>query len=168
MPRKKLGNACQIIPGIWIGDDKVARDYDFFKEKNIEAVLNCAADISNVYADKGIEYMHIILGDSRDPSDLKLMSQYLDHAVSFMEKNHDVEGKNILVHCNYGINRSSTCVSAYLIKNYGMKFRDTKKFLPTRREQCYYNGSYATFEQQLRQFEKKYHSEAKDKKVDTK
>lgn len=155
MPSKKNADASHIIPGLWIGNEKSSQDPKFFEQRNIGAVLNCTPEVPNKFANKGVEYMRITLGDSRDPSDLDRMREYLFHAASFIKKNHDIEGKNILIHCHQGIQRSASCVAAYLMMNKGMKLKNVVKFLPTRRKQAFYEGTYLTFEEPLRNFEKK-------------
>lgn len=151
--KRKNADASHIIPGIWIGNEKSSQDKNFFETRKIQAVLNCTPEVQNKFAAEGVEYMRITLGDSRDPSDIKLMDDYLLHAASFIHKNHDIEGKNILIHCHQGIQRSVSCVTAYLMKHKGMSLKSAIKFLPTRRKQAFYEGTYLTFQEPLKKFE---------------
>jgi protein-tyrosine phosphatase len=58
----------------------------------------------------------------------------------------------MLIHCHQGIQRSVSSVAANLMKYKGMQFRDVVRFLPSRRKQAFYEGTYLTFEKQLKQF----------------
>lgn len=154
MPSVKLADASEIISGIWVSNEKASQCKNFFEAHNIEAVVNCTPEVPNKFCEKDVEYMRLTLGDSRDPDDLKRMEKYLEHAVSFVEKNRDLEGKNVLVHCHQGIQRSATVVASYLMKNKGMSYDEVTNFIPYRRKQGFYGGEYKTFEKQLRNFEK--------------
>lgn len=150
----KFADASQILPGLWIGNEKVSQDEHFFKEKKIKAVLNCTPDVSNTFCKFDIEYMRLSLGDSRHPENIKAMTDYLDIGASFIYKNRDKENKNILIHCHQGIQRSTTCVGAYLIKYKKMTYSQVIRFLPIRRKEAFYGGTYLTFEQPLKNFSK--------------
>lgn len=151
----KLADASEIISGIWVGNEKSSQCKEFFETHDIQAVVNCTPDVPNKFCDMNVEYMRLTLGDSRDPDDLKRMQEYLKYAVYFVEKNKDLESKNVLVHCHQGIQRSATVVAAYLMTNKGMSYDEVVNFIPHRRKQAFYGGEYKTFEKELKNFEKK-------------
>lgn len=155
MSKKKLANASQIVPGLWIGDEKVSQDPRFFQTKAIGAVLNCTPDVPHKFCNDNVEYMRLTLGDSQHPDDIERMEKYLSHAASFIQKNKDVEGKIVLVHCHQGIQRSCSAVTAYLMKEKGMSLKQVINFLSKRRKQAFYGGTYLTFKGPLTNFEKK-------------
>lgn len=154
MPKRM--DASHVVDGIWIGNEKASQDAKFFRDKNIRAVVNCTPDVPNKFSRRGVDYLRLSLGDSRDPDDLRLMQGYLDKAVAFVHK-HIRQGHNILVHCHQGIQRSSTVVSAYLMKHRGMTYAQVTRFVPFRRRVAFYadQGLYLTFEKQLRDYAKK-------------
>lgn len=148
----KYADASQILNGLWIGNEKTSQHSQFFKDNNIKAVLNCTPEVPNKFINDDVEYMRLTLGDSRDPSNINSMTKYLEAAASFIYKNHDIEGKNILIHCHQGIQRSVTSVAAYLCKYKGMQYKDIVRFLPFRRKEAFYEGTYLTFEKPLKNF----------------
>lgn len=155
MPAKRM-DASHIVDGIWIGNERVSQDPKFFRDKNIKAVVNCTPDVPNKFQKNGVEYLRLSLGDSRDPDDLRLMQGYLDRAVAFVDRQRR-RGRNVLVHCHQGIQRSSTVVSAYLMQHRGMTFPQVKRFVPHRRRVAFYadQGLYLTFEKPLSEYAKK-------------
>jgi hypothetical protein len=59
------GVCSEVLPGLlYLGSDKVARDYDLLRENGITHVINCAADYSADYhKDRGIQYISFHLKD---------------------------------------------------------------------------------------------------------
>lgn len=144
-------------PDLWLGGDRAAASSQFFKEKGIEAVLNCTPEVPHYFCSKGVEYARISLGDSRDDDDMKAMENLLSFAAEWIHAHRDVYQKTIFIHCNQGINRSVTCLSAYLIKYKGMSLKGVKEMLAVTRQAAFYHGAYATFEPVLKEWERKYH-----------
>jgi hypothetical protein len=59
----------KITDRIYLGNIQAAQDKNFFKEKNIKAVLNCTNDIPNYFQNSNIEYMRIPVDDSLKQKD---------------------------------------------------------------------------------------------------
>jgi len=149
----RLVNVTEIIPGLWIGDMFAAGDRNFMLRNRIGAVLNVTPDVPNHFSDEGIEYMQLVLDDSLKPTDIRKMSNYLPHAVSFIYKNKNVDNKNILVHCHAGRQRSATCVAAYLKTMYDHKTIDEIiQFIISKRPQCFHFGQSVNFWDSLKNY----------------
>jgi len=144
-------------PNLWLGGDYAAASSQFFKTKKIQAVLNCTPEIPNYFCSKGVEYARISLGDSRDKSDMDAMRNLLEFAAEWIHVHRDLYKKVIYVHCNQGINRSATCLAAYMIKYKGMSLDDVKKLYSISRQAAFYHGAYATFDPILKEWERKYY-----------
>lgn len=144
-------------PDIWLGGDNAAKSSKFFKEHGIRGVLNCTPEVKNYFCSQGVEYGRISLGDSRDDDDMENMRQLLNYGAEWIHAHRDIYGFNILVHCNQGINRSATCLAAYLIKYKGMSLQDVKDLYQISRQAAFYHGSYATFDPILQEWEERYH-----------
>lgn len=143
-------------PDLWLGGDYAAASSQFFKAKGINAVLNCTPEIPHYFCGKGVEYARISLGDSRESDDMKAMRELLEFASEWIHVHRDIYKKTIYIHCNQGINRSATCLAAYLIKYKGMSLNDVKEFYSISRQAAFYHGAYATFDPILKDWEKKY------------
>ena len=147
----QLNNADEVVPKLWIGDMYSAQSGRFIKDKNIKAVLNLTPDVPNYYHNQGIEYMRLNVNDSLQPLDIRKMSDYLPHAISFIYKNRDLDKKNVLVHCHAGRQRSATCVAAYLKKmNEDNDIKSIIQYLIKKRPQCFHFGQSVNFWQSLK------------------
>lgn len=144
-----------INPDLYLGGDMAAQSSQFFVKKNIKAVLNCTPEVPHYFPERA-EYARVSLGDSRESDDLSKMREMLEFAAEWIHIHRDVYGLNTLIHCNEGINRSASCLAAYLMKYRKMSLRDVKEMYSLTRQAAFYHGSYATFENQLLEFEKKY------------
>ena len=94
-------NANEIIPGLFVGNMHAARDPQFFKANRIGAVLNLTPEVQNYFASKSgdVEYMRLNVNDSLKQEDFNKMFKYFPSGISFIYKNLNLEGKNVLVHC---------------------------------------------------------------------
>jgi len=112
--------ASQIIEGIWVGNMHVARDSDFFQKRNIQAVVNLAPDIGNMFSHQNIEYLKINVDDSLKNNDINIMTTSLPHIVEFIYTKRRLLRKNVLIHCHAGQQRSCIAMAAYLCKYHNM------------------------------------------------
>lgn len=151
--------ACLILkkePCVWLGGEMSAMSKQFIEKKEIGAIMNCTPDVPCYFFNMGVEYLRIPLGDSRDKNNLLMMEKMLNLAAEWIYVQRDLLGKNILVHCHKGISRSSTCLAAYLIKYKSMDLASVKDMFSLTRQDIFYHGVYATFENVLIDFEKKH------------
>lgn len=90
----------KIMSKIYLGNIEASKDKDFFKNKNIKAVLNCSKDIPNTFKNKEyIEYMRIPVDDSLKVIDYNKMYHYLPMAADFIYKHVVLQKQPIFVHC---------------------------------------------------------------------
>ena len=145
-------SASEIIPGLWVGNMESAVNQQFFRKNNIRAVLNATPDVPNKFANMGVEYMRIDVDDSLMSKDIDKMERYLPHAVSFIHKNHVLEGKNILINCHAGIQRSATIVAAFLYRYTKMNMNQIVGLMVQRRPVVFFGGSAFNFKNALDKF----------------
>eukprot|EP01084_Bolivina_argentea_P008246 15441_1 len=118
-------------------------------------------EIKSVFSDK-IKYIDIKISDLEDEN----IFQHIDKVVKFIDNalneendnkdNKDEEKENtnknrVLVHCEYGISRSSSMVIAYLMYKNKWDFKKTKTFVKSKRPQISPNDG---FVKQLKQYQK--------------
>ena len=108
-------------------------------------ILNCAGECFESFPE-GIKYCHLKLNDV--PS-FKILP-YLDKASFFIHQAKCNNGK-ILVHCQMGISRSTSCVIAYMIKYMGYSSMNALSFIKKKRPMVMPNFG---FLQQLLIYEK--------------
>lgn len=141
-----------IIDGLWIGGEGSSASKQFFEKEDIGAVVNCTPTVQHNFYKLGVEYLRVPAGDSTDKEDVDLMRDMMPMVVEWIRLHHQVLGKNVLVHCHHGINRSATFVCAYLMKYYGMTYKDAVDFLIFRRQCIFYNGDRPTFKRVLEEW----------------
>ena len=136
----------QILPWIFLGSYKNASDKEEIRLLNIKYVLNCAIECYSHYS-KEIKYLHLKLCDHPNFNILN----FLDKAVSFIEEAKN-NNSNILIHCQLGISRSTSCLIAYLIKAMNYTTMTALQFIKKKRRIVMPNYG---FLEQLIKYEKK-------------
>lgn len=141
----------EILPGIFIGNESAARSRETLYKYNIGAVVNCTPDVPNTLCSE-IEYMRLTVDDSLEQADLIKMARYMPFAVSFIRKNHYLEGKNVLVHCHAGMQRSAIIVAAYLVTYYNTNINQAIQAIVAKRRICFFGGKHINFLQSLQAY----------------
>lgn len=88
-------------------------DLAVIRKQGIDAIVNLCAeycDLHEIEAKTGFEVYYLPIPDENAPEmeDIEKALNWLDEAIS--------TGKKILVHCRFGIGRTGTFVTAYLVK----------------------------------------------------
>ena len=116
----------EIIPGVFLGSYDDAIDTDHLKKLGIGAVLNVADfgghHTQNIYASEMpyVVYGGLPLGDySGFP-----IQRYIARTNQFIKQARDY-GLGVLIHCQAGVSRSVTILTAYLMAANGWKVDET-------------------------------------------
>lgn len=150
MTSTKIAN--EIIPGIWVGDMKAAKNKVFFNRNNIKAVVNCTTDVPN-YFNEACCYMKLDIDDSLKAKDINKMTKLLPEAVHFI-KDHHHKGGPVLIHCHAGIQRSATVCAAYMF-SLGMYDGSLNRIIDhmvRKRKVIFYGGRSLNFEDSLMKY----------------
>jgi protein-tyrosine phosphatase len=157
---KPLEKYSKIMPRIYLGNYQAAKDADFFKDKNIGAVLNCTKDIPNHFQVKKtksgdfVEYMRIPVDDSLKEVDIEKMLNFFPVATEFIHKHANLQKHNIFIHCYAGRQRSGAATVAFLMKFYGMSPKVACKYVLDKRPEAFHYGLSLNFEDSLEKFAK--------------
>ena len=135
----------KIFNWLYLGSYRNACDKLEIKDIGINYVLNCAIECMESFP-SGVKYCHLKLNDM--PS-FKILP-HLEKATSFINEAHLNNGI-ILVHCQLGISRSTSCVIAYMIKYMSYTTMNALEFIRKKRPQVMPNFG---FLQQLMSYEK--------------
>ena len=135
--------ANEIIKGLWIGGID-SLNQDFFKNFNIKANINCTKDVDcpNI---KGVDYYRVPVHDTLKKKDFEQMIQFLPNAIDFIHKKRDIEGKNILINCYLGAQRSCCVATVYLSLHHKMTIQDALSLILARRPVAFHNGKHINF-----------------------
>jgi len=141
----------EIIPGLYIGNMHSAKDADFFKRKNIGAVLNCTPDVPHYFAHSSgaVEYMRINVNDSLQQVDFQKMAAFIPCGVQFIHKNLELDKKPILVHCHAGVQRSAAMVAAYLMYKFRLPLEKAINHIIRQRSVAFLFGRSVNFKTSL-------------------
>ena len=119
----------KILDWLYLGSYRNACDKREIKDLGINYVLNCATECRESFPPE-VKYCHLKLNDSPN---FRILS-YLDRATNFINQAQSNNGI-ILVHCQLGISRSTTCVIAYFIKYLGYTAMSALNFIKRKRTQ---------------------------------
>ena len=135
----------QIFPWLYLGSYRNACDKNDLKDLNVTHILNCAIECYNRYPNEFV-YCHIKLNDLPSFN----LNPYLNQAINFIDNAHKNNG-NILIHCQLGISRSTSCVIAFMIKVMKFTTMEALEFIKRKRKLVMPNYG---FLEQLIKFEK--------------
>jgi len=119
-----------VVPYVYIGDDRAAADASLLRARGITRILNVANECANyLHTDASLRYMRVNLHDSPDES---VSLAVVEEACRFIDSGVAAR-EGVLVHCMAGRSRSATVVLAYLMTRHGMSLADAYQFLKSKR-----------------------------------
>ncbi|KAF8025797.1 hypothetical protein BT93_F2582 [Corymbia citriodora subsp. variegata] len=139
---------CQVEEGLFLGSYGDASYKDRLKSSNVTHILtvaNLAPAFPNDFVYKVVDVM-----DSEDTH----IGQHFEECFNFIDEARR-QGGSALIHCLWGVSRSVTVVTAYLMKRHGMHLSRALEHVKTRRPQADPNTGFIV---QLQDFESSLHN----------
>lgn len=136
--------AKEIVPGLWIGSEKDAMTPEMTRDK---FVVNCTPD-SSLKPGNAFGYEQIRINDH--PTEHQKLLDALPVIVREIDE-HMSLGKQVLVHCRAGMQRSASVVAAYLMFKRGYTWPEAKKYIQSRKTETF--RPYPTFDKTLKVWE---------------
>ncbi|CAG5129700.1 unnamed protein product [Candidula unifasciata] len=127
-PEIEAATASQILPFLYLGNERDARDLAQLRSLNISYILNVTSHVPQYYDEQGIRYKRIPASDSGQQN----LKQYFEEAIEFIDDARQNNAK-VLIHCHAGVSRSATITIAYLLKHTRMAMADAYKFVKGKR-----------------------------------
>ncbi len=115
-----------ILPNLWLGDIEASQDFDALNENEIHYIVSILAQ--KEFHVPTTHHLLITLSDGEP-----FTNEILTKGVSFI-KDAMKRKESVLVHCMAGISRSTTLISAYLMKELHYTPYQAIKFLQEKRE----------------------------------
>ena len=144
-------NADEIIPGLWLGNRKASQDVNWLRSKNITSVFNATKDIPFA---PGTQYMYRIpVDDNLQDDEIRNMEHWSWEIVFKVIKDYNA-GKQILIHCMAGMQRSAAITAMVLIALYRCNTDDAIKYIKSKRPIAFYIQ--ANFYKSIKGFEKSF------------
>lgn len=137
----------QIFNWLYLGSYRNACDVKDLQNLKINYILNCAIECENKNLPSDINVFHAKINDYP----YFQISSYFEKTNSFINK-AKLSGGNILIHCQLGISRSTTCLIAYMIKHLGYTTLSALQHIKRKRPQVMPNFG---FIHQLKNYEDK-------------
>ncbi|KAG5680202.1 hypothetical protein PVAND_009727 [Polypedilum vanderplanki] len=124
----------EIEPRLYLGNVTAATNLNFLKSKKISHILTIDSfPIPNyVSSNLNVTIKYIQIADMNRENIL----QYFPEAIAFIEDALKDEQNRIIVHCFYGVSRSSTIVIAYLMKKYSISYQHAFSKVKSKRVLC--------------------------------
>lgn len=131
-------------------------DAGFIFENNLpqlDLIINCCPEVTIKYNKLNVkpDVVYLIFNDDPEDSD-KLLTILNDSKILNIMHDYISSGKNVLVHCAMGVQRSATIVACYLLKYYKADINTTILHIKHRRPQSFENG--VNFTKVLQHFRK--------------
>ena len=131
--------ATPIEKNLYLSNKRTASNQDIIKKLNIKHIVEIhRPQKRNKTIHDGINYFVI---EIEDRGHFTRLIDYFDNANQFISKAVEKD-ENVLVHCDFGVSRSSTIVTAYLIGKLGYSWNDAIDRMNQLREQYWPNNGY--------------------------
>ena len=104
--------ATLIIPRLWLGNRVAAADADFLQKNNITVVFNCTIDLP--FQQNVLRKYRLPVDDNLQATEIANMEQWAPEAVYKVLAEYN-SGRNILIHCYAGMQRSAALMAMTLI-----------------------------------------------------
>jgi protein-tyrosine phosphatase len=147
-----LISADEILPGLWLGNRAVSQSEEFMRQNNISVIVNATKDIPSKFLGRRF-YMRIPVDDpgALSPAhmphndDIKYMKAVMPLVVDFILRARS-QGKNVLVHCHAGAQRSAIIVAAYLLhRGHARSVPEAIRHVIQKRSIAFFSGQSVNF-----------------------
>ena len=101
--------------GLWLGDITASENIDALDKHQISHILTIL-DYKPTQVDKNRTYLYIHADDFQSTD---LLTNEFEKCFQFIDKAIE-QGHQVLIHCQYGISRSSTIAAMYLMRKYSL------------------------------------------------
>jgi protein-tyrosine phosphatase len=159
----------EIIPNLFLGSVEASKDYDFIYNKKISIIINCSKDLKNEYQlnllkpieeapfeiqewlynhSYYIKYYRIPVDDNGKDIEIQNFYKYTMEILHLIINEYK-KGKNILVHCLAGNQRSAAFVVAFLMFYKNIRLEDSVKYVLEKKPNVFFFGQTINFKNAL-------------------
>jgi protein-tyrosine phosphatase len=150
-----MQNANEIIPRVWLGNRFAAWDEEWLKEKNIRAIFNCTKDLRFAENVNATRY-RVPVDDNLEPREINNMTLWSPE-IAYKVTHEYNQGKNILIHCAAGMQRSAAVLTIFLITITGESAPVLMSHIRRKRHIAFVPQ--ANFRKSIEYYDKLYHNE---------
>ena len=163
----------EILPNLFLGSIEASQDNEFIQTKNISVIVNCSKDIKDTFslnllkpieeAPKDVQewlynnsyyikYYRIPVDDNGKESEIENFYKYTSLTLRLIYDEYK-KGKNILVHCLAGNQRSASFVCAFLMLYKNITLEDSVSYLLQKKPNVFFFGKMINFKSALEKIE---------------
>ena len=129
-----MSNFVEIIPDLWLGDDKSVFE-NISNYKNLDFLyINCNKDLD--FLDKSKKYKDNEIKNNLEKYELIKLYKYLHTNTTFIYENIK-NNKTVIIHCNNCLQKSPTIAAAYLIKYGNLDPKQAINIIKTKNNLCF-------------------------------
>jgi protein-tyrosine phosphatase len=142
-----------IIPNLYLGNINEASNLDFLVKNNIKGIVNCTENepYHNYFNNK--KKYRLSVNDSREKENIEKFKTEIINGIDFIDNCIEMN-EAVYVHCYWGLMRSATIVTGYLVKKYKIPYKDAISIVQEKRPMAL--SSLYNFNEVLEYVEKKY------------
>jgi dual specificity protein phosphatase 1B len=133
----KKFEANEIMEGLWLGSLETACDKKGLNEHGITHIVCAIYDINPQFPESDFTYHMVPVIDKPSAE----ISEYFNECFNFIDDSIK-DKKTVLVHCAFGVSRSSTLVCAYLIKKHDLTVSQAIFLVKSKRPQADPNSGF--------------------------
>lgn len=142
-----------IIPNLYLGNINEASNLDFLLNKNIKGIINCTEEEPyHKYFNNKKKY-RLSVNDSREKNNIDKFKKEIISSIDFID-NCLEQDEPVYVHCYWGLMRSATVITGYLVKKYKIPYKDAISIVQEKRPMAL--SSLYNFNEVLEYVEEKY------------
>lgn len=123
---------------VWLGGLASACDRDALRVRGITRIITAVYDVNPIFPDDPeLIYLKIPVLDT--PSEQ--IAAHFEKAIDFIDESMQ-HSHGVLIHCVYGVSRSSTLMCAYLMRKHNMPLKSAIDYVKIRRPQVKPNDGF--------------------------
>ena len=149
MAANPSADAHEILPGLWLGNERASQNDAFLRGNHIDVIFNCT---------KTLPFNPIVPTKYRIPVDDNLQEEEIGNMelwscdIAHKIMSEYITGNRILIHCFAGMQRSAAAVAIFLIAFKRMRTEEAIHFIKERRPIAFHGG--ANFGRAIEGFER--------------
>jgi hypothetical protein len=123
-------DADEIVPGLWLGNQRAALNQSWLGQKGIKAVFNCTKEVP--FSQTIQRRYRVPVDDNLQEPEIRNLELWSYEVVYKLTREYQT-GQPVLVHCAAGMQRSAACVAMFLIATKNMSPEEAIDFIRERR-----------------------------------
>lgn len=127
----------KIIDGLYVGTYNAALDENTISSYGIQTIINCTKKQEKI--NLNVDYLQIPIDDPPYITDINYVNSNFIQIINFIS-NAINNGKNVLIHCIKGSQRSAAIATIYIMIKFDLDYVNAIQFIKTKRPICFFGN----------------------------